>query len=182
MKYFFIELIFLIFAGCSSLLAQERGMASFYSNKMHGRRMSNGERYHRDSLTCAHARYALGTLLKVTNVKTGKNVVVRVTDRCAAHRRRIIDLSMAAAKELGIVQAGIAMVTVEQWHHKHQVPFLDDDDAVELPELDFEVTKNKNTGSEGYAPPWRKDAGGKGKKNSKNMNSQNKSSQNKARK
>ena len=45
--------------------------------------MSNGEKYHKDSLTCAHAKYALGTLLKVTNIKNGKSVVVEVTDRCA---------------------------------------------------------------------------------------------------
>ena len=54
--------------------------------------MSNGERYHKDSLTCAHARFALGSLLKVTNIKNGKSVVVEVTDRCAKHARRIIDL------------------------------------------------------------------------------------------
>lgn len=86
-------------------------MASYYSNRLHGRRMSDGTRYHRDSLICAHKKYELGTMLKVTNIKNGKSVVVRVADRCSGHR--IIDLSYAAAKEIGIIRAGVAMVRVE---------------------------------------------------------------------
>lgn len=125
-------------------------MASYYSNRMHGRRMSNGERYHRDSLTCAHARYPLGTLLRVTVVKSGKSVVVRVTDRCARHARRIIDLSMAAAKELDLVTAGVAMVIVEKVHNMPAAP-LRDDEKPELPELDYEMTQKP----EGYKPAWQ---------------------------
>lgn len=125
-------------------------MASYYSNRMHGRRMSNGERYHRDSLTCAHARYPLGTLLRVTVVKSGKSVVVRVTDRCARHARRIIDLSMAAAKELDLVTAGVAMVIVEKVHNRPAAP-LRDDEKPELPELDYEMTQKP----EGYKPAWQ---------------------------
>ena len=98
-------------------------MASYYSNRMHGRRMSNGEKYHRDSMTCAHAKFALGTLLRVTNMKNGKSVVVRVTDRCARHARRIIDLSMAAAKQLGLVTAGVGTVLVERFHRKNEIPY-----------------------------------------------------------
>lgn len=128
-------------------------MASYYSNRMHGRRMSNGERYHRDSLTCAHASYALGTLLRVTNVKNGKSIVVRVTDRCARHARRIIDLSMAAAKHLGIVEAGVALVAVEKFRRKTHVPYRDTRKE-ELPEVDFEVTKGAK--QNGYAPAWKK--------------------------
>lgn len=151
MRKYFIILILLITFGCRlSLLAQERGVASYYSNRMHGRRMSNGEKYHRDSMTCAHAKYALGTLLKVTNVKNGKSVVVRVTDRCVRHARRIIDLSMAAAKQLGFVTAGVGTVLVERFHRKHEIPYRDDDD-VELPEFDFEVTKP----ADGSVPVWQ---------------------------
>ena len=117
-------------------------MASYYSNRMHGRRMSNGEKYHRDSMTCAHAKYALGTLLRVTNVKNGKSVVVRVTDRCARHARRIIDLSMVAA--------GVGTVLVERFHRKNEIPYRGDDD-VELPEFDLEVTKP----ADGYVPAWQ---------------------------
>lgn len=128
-------------------------MASYYSNRMHGRRMSNGERYHRDSLTCAHASYALGTLLRVTNVRNGKSIVVRVTDRCARHARRIIDLSMAAARHLGIVEAGVALVAVEKYRKKSHAPYRDMG-REELPELDFEVTKGQK--QKGSSPAWRK--------------------------
>lgn len=78
-----IIIILLSVTGCTLLPAQEKGVASYYANRLHGRRMSDGTRYHRDSLTCAHRRYPLGTMLKVTNIKNGKSVVVKVTDRCA---------------------------------------------------------------------------------------------------
>ena len=143
--------------GCPSL-AQQRGMASYYSNRMHGRRMSNGDKYHRDSLTCAHAKYSLGTLLRVTNIKNGKSVVVEVTDRCSNHSRRIIDLSYAAAKELGIISQGMAMVRVEKYRRERNVPYRDDDE-IDLPELDYEVTEGQKSKSknEPYSPAWRKE-------------------------
>jgi len=90
--------------------------------------MSNGEKYHKDSLTCAHAKYALGTLLKVTNIKNGKSVVVEVTDRCARHARRIIDLSYAAAKQIGLISHGMATVIVEKCRKEVNVPYRDNDD------------------------------------------------------
>lgn len=113
-------------------------MASYYSNRLHGRRMSDGTRYHRDSLICAHKRYKLGTMLKVTNIKNGKSVVVRVADRCSGHR--IIDLSYAAAKEIGIIRAGVAMVRVEKYEEEKGVPFRNEK-KTELPELDYEITE-----------------------------------------
>lgn len=60
-------------------------------------------------------------MLKVTNIKNGKSVVVRVADRCSGHR--IIDLSYAAAKEIGIIRAGVAMVRVEKYEEEKGVPF-----------------------------------------------------------
>lgn len=134
--------------GCTLLPAQERGMASYYSNRMHGRRMSDGTKYHKDSLTCAHRRYPLGTKLKVTNIKNGKSVVVKVTDRCG--RRRIIDLSYAAAKTLGIITQGVAMVTVEKYTEKRIAPFKQEE-TIEIPELDFEITESDR----GYMPAWQ---------------------------
>lgn len=106
--------------------------------------MSDGTRYHRDSLTCAHKRFALGSMLKVTNLKNGKSVVVKVTDRCSG--RRIIDLSYAAAKEIGIIASGVAMVRVEKVKAKRGVPYKDDDED-DMPELDFEVTEGIKEGS-----------------------------------
>lgn len=124
-------------------------MASYYSNRLHGRRMSDGTRYHRDSLTCAHKRYPLGTLLKVTNPKNGKSVVVKVTDRCGS--RRIIDLSYAAAKQLGIILAGVAMVRVEKYTPEQSVLFRPSDE-IDIPEFDFEVTFQNEDG----IPIWMK--------------------------
>lgn len=59
----------------------QTGKASFYSKRATGSRTSNGERLHHDSLTCAHRTYPFGTLLRVTNERNGKQVIVRVTDR-----------------------------------------------------------------------------------------------------
>ena len=92
---------------------QQTGKASFYSKRATGARTSNGERLHHDSLTCAHKTHPFGTLLKVTNPSNGKEVVVRVTDRGPFKRGRIIDLSWGAAKELGMLTQGVAMVKVE---------------------------------------------------------------------
>lgn len=111
--------------------------------------MSDGSRYHRDSLTCAHKRYPLGTMLKVTNIKNGKSVVVKVTDRCGT--RRIIDLSYAAAKQLDMVASGLAMVRVEKYMAPLGVPFKPDD-SVDLPELDFEITEKYDFST----PIWKK--------------------------
>lgn len=100
--------------------------------------MSDGTRYHKDSLTCAHKRYPLGTMLKVTNVKNGKSVVVKVTDRCGS--RRVIDLSYAAAKQIGLIATGIAAVKVERYFEFKCVP-LKDDGEFGLSEFDYEVTE-----------------------------------------
>lgn len=111
--------------------------------------MSDGTKYHKDSLTCAHKRYPLGTMLKVTNIKNGKSVVVRVSDRCGS--RRIIDLSYAAAKEIGIVSSGVGMVRVEKFNEEQGIPFRQND-KIDIPELDFEVTEKSGD----YKPEWKK--------------------------
>lgn len=105
--------------------------------------MSDGSRYHKDSLTCAHKRYPLGSKLKVTNIKNGKSVVVKVTDRCGG--RRIIDLSYAAAEEIGLIAAGVATVRVERYFEFKGVPYKQEQDF-NLPELDYEVTESKPIG------------------------------------
>lgn len=149
MIYRIILIITFLTIGHTFLPAQEKGMASYYSNRLHGRRMSDGTRYHRDSLICAHKSYELGTMLKVTNIKNGKSVVVRVADRCRG--RRIIDLSYAAAKEIGIISSGVAMVRVEKYKPERGVPYrreIDDD----LPELDYEITEKESY----FKPNWIK--------------------------
>ena len=128
--------------------AQQKGKATFYSKRATGARTASGERLHHDSLTCAHRTYPFGTLLKVTNLNNGKTVVVRVTDRGPFAKGRIIDLSYAAAKQLDMLFAGVATVTVERYNRG--VPY-DDEPAIELPELDLEMA------TQGYSmvDDWR---------------------------
>ena len=90
-----------------------RGMASWYGPGFHGRRSANGERYNQNGLTAAHRNLPFGTKVKVTNVRTGRSVVVRITDRGPHVRGRIIDLSAAAARIVGVMQSGVAPVQLE---------------------------------------------------------------------
>jgi len=89
----------------------ETGKASYYSNFYQGRRAANGSRFDQRLLTAAHAWLPFGTRIRVTSPSTGQSVVVTVTDRIYS-ARRIIDLSAAAARKLGIVQRGIAEVSL----------------------------------------------------------------------
>lgn len=116
----------------------QHGKASFYSKRATGARTSSGERLHHDSLTCAHRTHPFGTLLKVTNERNGREVIVRVTDRGPHSRGRIIDLSHAAAEELGIINQGVAVVKVEPVK-KTVVPFKPEPESI--PEIDFEITE-----------------------------------------
>jgi len=108
--------ILILFIGliCFSYLqAQEIGKASYYHSRFHGRKTSSGLIYHKDSMSCAHRHYPFGTLLKVENLKNGKEVIVKVTDRGPFTRKKMIDLSQQAAKQLGMIQQGIAEVRVQ---------------------------------------------------------------------
>ena len=110
LKFFVLILIFLIPFGF--LIAQETGIASFYGHKLTGRRTSDGNRYHPDSLTCAHKTYPFGTRLLVRNPKNNAEVIVKVTDRGPHTRNRLIDLSYAAARQLDIIRQGVALVEI----------------------------------------------------------------------
>jgi rare lipoprotein A len=94
---------------------RDTGIASYYAQKFEGRRTANGERYHGKYFTAAHRTLPFGTLLKVTNPKNGKWVIVRVNDRGPHNRKRKIDLSYRAAKHLGITgKQGLAKVYMEE--------------------------------------------------------------------
>ncbi len=86
----------------SSEFAEEVGIASWYGKRFHGRKTANGEYYNMHDFTAAHPRYAFGTILRVTNIETGKDVIVRVNDRGPFRRGRKLDLSFAAAQEIGL--------------------------------------------------------------------------------
>lgn len=92
---------------------RERGVASWYGKKFHGRRTSNGERYDMYAMTAAHRTLPLPTYARVRNLANGRSVIVRVNDRGPFLHNRLIDLSYAAAAKLGILATGTGLVEVE---------------------------------------------------------------------
>lgn len=90
----------------------ERGIASWYGRKFHGRKTSNGETYNMYAMSAAHKTLPIPTYLQVTNLRNGRSTVVRVNDRGPFHENRIIDLSYAAASKLGIVETGTGLVEI----------------------------------------------------------------------
>jgi rare lipoprotein A len=94
-------------------LMTETGLASWYGPPYHNRRGSNGEVYNMNAMTAAHRTLPLGSIVRVTNVKTRHSVLVRITDRGPFIPGRIVDLSLAAARKIDVVQPGVAEVRVE---------------------------------------------------------------------
>jgi rare lipoprotein A len=94
-------------------LITETGLASWYGPPYHNRRGSNGEVYNMNAMTAAHRTLPLGSIVRVTNVKTRHSVLVRITDRGPFIPGRIVDLSLAAARKIDVVQPGVAEVKVE---------------------------------------------------------------------
>lgn len=92
---------------------KERGVASWYGQKFHGRKTSNGETYDMYGMTAAHKTLPIPSYVRVTNVANDRQVIVRVNDRGPFHGNRIIDLSYAAAQRLGFAGQGTAEVEVE---------------------------------------------------------------------
>ena len=90
----------------------ERGMASWYGPRFHGRRTANGEVFDMHALTAAHPKLPFGSVVRVLNLETGRSVDVRINDRGPHIRRRVIDLSRAAAKALGLLDAGAGVKQV----------------------------------------------------------------------
>lgn len=90
----------------------ERGIASWYGTKFHGRRTSSGEPYDVYAMTAAHKTLPIPCYARVTNLRNGRSVVVRINDRGPFVEGRIIDLSYAAAKKLGIISSGTGLVEV----------------------------------------------------------------------
>ena len=106
----------IIFLVCITCFAQSQqvGNATYYSRKLQGRHTSDGNRYHPDSMTCAHKTYPLGTILRVRNPKNDREVIVKVTDRGPFHRKLLIDLSYRAAEQLEIIRYGISKVEIDR--------------------------------------------------------------------
>jgi rare lipoprotein A len=92
---------------------KERGIASWYGEDFHGWMTANGEIYDMEALTAAHRTLPLGTWVLVTNVENGKQVRVRINDRGPYLYGRVLDLSLAGARELDMVESGVAAVQIE---------------------------------------------------------------------
>ena len=91
----------------------ETGLASWYGPPYHNRRGANGEVYDMNALTAAHRTLPLNSLVRVTNLSNDRSVLVRITDRGPFVEGRVIDLSLAAAKEIGVWRSGTAKVRLE---------------------------------------------------------------------
>ena len=89
------------------------GVASYYGHVHQGRRMANGQRFDESKLTAASRMLPLGTRVKVTSLRNQKSVIVTITDRGPAVKTRVIDLSTAAARALGMISRGVDKVRVE---------------------------------------------------------------------
>ena len=89
------------------------GIASYYGHVHQGRRMANGQRFDESKLTAASRTLPLGTRVKVTSLQNQKSVIVTITDRGPAVKTRVIDLSTAAARALGMISRGVDNVKVE---------------------------------------------------------------------
>jgi rare lipoprotein A len=97
----------------------ETGLASWYGPPYHNREGANGEIYNEHHVSAAHRTLPMGSLIKVTNLKTGQTAVMHVTDRGPFVQGRILDLSMAAAKEIGVWGPGTAEVRVDVYSTPH---------------------------------------------------------------
>jgi rare lipoprotein A len=89
------------------------GQASYYSAAFHNRQTASGERYSKYAMTAAHRTLPFGTRVRVTHIGNGRSIVVRINDRGPFVEGRIIDLSYAAARKLGMVREGVAKVRLE---------------------------------------------------------------------
>ncbi|NQT79783.1 MAG: septal ring lytic transglycosylase RlpA family protein [Candidatus Aminicenantes bacterium] len=92
---------------------EQKGIASWYGTDFHGKTTSNKEIYNMHAMTAAHKTLPFGTYVRVTNLNSGKSVIVRINDRGPFVKGRIIDLSYAAAKKLGMSETGVAPVKIK---------------------------------------------------------------------
>ncbi|MDF2458142.1 MAG: uncharacterized protein K0S79_558 [Nitrospira sp.] len=98
---------------------KDRGVASWYGEQFHGKQAANGEIFNMEALTAAHRTMPLGSVVRVVNLSNGKHIYVRITDRGPYVNGRILDLSHAAAVQLGMEHGGLAHVQVEIVGQRH---------------------------------------------------------------
>ena len=97
----------------ASIRSMQKGTASWYGGKFHGRKTASGERFNKHALTAAHRSLPFGSKVRVTNQRNNRMVIVRINDRGPFLKNRVIDLSEAAAEKIGMRTSGTAPVRVE---------------------------------------------------------------------
>ncbi len=117
---FLFSLCSILFCSCGKYVT-ETGKASYYGvhDGYNGKRTANGEIFNTNDLTAAHRTIPFNTIVKVKNLSNGKTVTVRVNDRGPHNKERIIDLSAAAAKEIDILNSGVAEVQIKYRRKRH---------------------------------------------------------------
>jgi rare lipoprotein A len=119
-----LSILFSLLFIALSLLAQDKktntpkpkilyGTASFYANSFNGKKTANGEIFSQKKMTAACNVLPLGTWIKVTNLRNGKHVIVKVNDRLHTRMKRVVDLSREAADKLNYIKSGLTRVKVE---------------------------------------------------------------------
>ena len=121
--YIFVIIVSLAFINCAKTSTksspewvghQESGKASYYAMKYQNRKTASGERFNQWSKTAAHKKLPFGTMVKVTNIKNGKSVVVKINDRGPFVKGRIVDLSGSAFSSIANFDAGVINVKIER--------------------------------------------------------------------
>ncbi len=112
MKVLLFFFLLLLLASCAPKIT-ETGKASYYADKFNGRKTANGEVFRNRKKTAAHKTLPFGTIVKVTNLRNGRSVKVRINDRGPFVAGRHIDLSKKAARKIGMVQEGVGNVKMQ---------------------------------------------------------------------
>jgi rare lipoprotein A len=113
MRTFLISILIFLCSFIAAAQQLQEGKASFYAKKFEGRKTASGQKFSNSKMTAAHKKLPFGTKVKVTNKRNGKSVIVTINDRLPKKSKRSIDLSQAAARELGFIRQGVTTVTIE---------------------------------------------------------------------
>lgn len=104
----------LILSILSAFLYTSKGKATYYGEHWTGRLTASGERFHADSMTCAHKTLPFGTMLCVQDIKSGKEITVKVNDRLPKSSGVLIDLTYGAAREMSMIRKGVIQVNITE--------------------------------------------------------------------
>jgi len=131
-----MRIVFLLLFSFSVCAQVQKGHASYYSNHFKGRRTSSGEKYNPTKFTAAHRKLPFNTWVEVYMPKTKKTTFVRINDRGPHSRKRIIDLSRVAAKDIGLITYGFSMVHIKPVKEKSRIDSLNAMESAEIYEFE----------------------------------------------